>query len=136
MGDSTKGSAIQSVNLHPSLSQSLLFTILYSPIPYELLFIITIAPYHMFPYSKQQSRSISPLRTLTAISNMVIDFVRVISPSSATSERSRTPALDATDSDFARHYVSFPGLDSQVSDVTLSDLDSNYSDSQRVIYKN
>lgn len=90
----------------------------------------------MFPNSKQQSRSMSPLRTLTAISNMMIDFVRVISPSSATSERSRTPTLDATDSDFARNYVSFPGLDSQVSDVTLSDLDSNYSDSQRAIYKN
>jgi hypothetical protein len=67
---------------------------------------------------------------------MMIDFVRVISPSSATSERSRTPTLDVIDSDFVRNYVSFPGLDSQVSDVSLSDLDSDYSDSQRAIYKN
>jgi hypothetical protein len=90
----------------------------------------------MFQNSRPQTRFISPLRTLTAISNMMVDFVRVISPTSATSERSRTPALDATDSDFARNYVSFPGLDSQVSDITLSDLDSNYSDSQHASYKN
>jgi hypothetical protein len=65
----------------------------------------------------------------------MVDIIRVISPASTSHERSRPTELDCPDSDFVRNYVSFPGLDSQVSDVTVSDLDSSCSDSHRGAYR-
>jgi len=85
------------------------------------------SPTNMISHSKR-ARSPSPIRTLTVISSMMSDLVRAISPTR--SRRTRTTTEEAA-SEFARNYVSFPGLDSQLSEGTTSDLESNYSEGQR-----
>lgn len=69
-----------------------------------------------------------PRRKLSVLSNMMSDFVKVISPTSSTTYRSFSS--DEPESEFVKHYVSFPGLDSQMSESSASsDMDGCFLDS-------